>query len=469
MKNPDSAHDSLTPQRKHRKLLKDGSGTEVWPESIEKIFVQGLKEYWNSPYATYSQSRGRSRWRNQFLVEYLQSKEITRSKKQVASHIQVLRNMWKGEPEYYLVAGADETPADSASSGPVKLEDQWDETSLIPFDDDNDDSSSHSVSPNYSPPDSQSDFPLTPKHHPHLAPTEISPLKSQCSPTPLYPSLSTSPTSPVPSISPFGAFPNSLYPDHSPHYNAASLYSQSSGDSAVHSTAHLTMPSSLNSSRSTSNRLSIAQQPRLSSRNRVTSFFLTADGMTPFSVNVDSLMALSGDPGAPRFTLRVKLLVPTMNDLRSPSTLHGFAGSICLANVWSVSGRCTTKVFAGSSCISEETGFLDVSHIAVGTVNAVLPESSLTRCRWLDPNTPLTMTQEVTVDDEILLHVIYDLDRRSGGPMPSAELIGFQKCRLADKAPFLQTSAPYLAVPTNTPSARRGDSTSLSFALTPLR
>jgi hypothetical protein len=105
---------SLTPQRKHRKLLKDGSGAEVWPESIEKIFVQGLssaslpelilifpqglREYWNSPYATYPQSRGRSRWRNQFLVDYLQKHNISRSKKQVASHIQVLRNMWKGEP-----------------------------------------------------------------------------------------------------------------------------------------------------------------------------------------------------------------------------------------------------------------------------------------------------------------------------------------------------------------------------------
>lgn len=109
---------TLTPQRKHRKLLKDGSGAEVWPESIEKIFVQGsfssgscippplhfssfssgLREYWNSPYATYPQSRGRSRWRNQFLVDYLQKHNITRSKKQVASHIQVLRNMWKGEP-----------------------------------------------------------------------------------------------------------------------------------------------------------------------------------------------------------------------------------------------------------------------------------------------------------------------------------------------------------------------------------
>ncbi|KAG5643473.1 hypothetical protein DXG03_000861 [Asterophora parasitica] len=92
------ASSALTPQRKHRKLLKDGSGTEVWPESIESIFVKGLHEYWESPWATYAQSRGRSRWRNQFLVDYLQKAGINRSKKQVASHIQVLRNMWKGEP-----------------------------------------------------------------------------------------------------------------------------------------------------------------------------------------------------------------------------------------------------------------------------------------------------------------------------------------------------------------------------------
>jgi hypothetical protein len=104
---------TIIPQRKHRKLLKDGSGTEVWPEAVEQVFVQGspfiviifladlytgLRDYWNSPYAIYSQSRGRSRWRNQFLVDYLHKQGIKRSKKQVASHIQVLRNMWKGAP-----------------------------------------------------------------------------------------------------------------------------------------------------------------------------------------------------------------------------------------------------------------------------------------------------------------------------------------------------------------------------------
>ncbi|KAG7092427.1 hypothetical protein E1B28_008783 [Marasmius oreades] len=110
------AKSTLTPQRKHRKLLKDGSGSEVWPESVEHVFVEGLKAYWNSPWA--SCSGGRSRWRNQFLVEYLQQKGIERSKKQVASHLQVLRNMWKGEPEYHLVAGADEAILDHTNNSP---------------------------------------------------------------------------------------------------------------------------------------------------------------------------------------------------------------------------------------------------------------------------------------------------------------------------------------------------------------
>ncbi|KIM65218.1 hypothetical protein SCLCIDRAFT_78525, partial [Scleroderma citrinum Foug A] len=122
---PDPPAKSLTPQRKHRKLLKDGS-SEVWPEDIERIFVQGLQEYWESPWATFS--RGRSRWRNQYLVDHLQKHGIDRSKKQVASHIQVLRNMWKGEPEYKLVAGGDELFLETN----IKSEDMSDPTLITP-------------------------------------------------------------------------------------------------------------------------------------------------------------------------------------------------------------------------------------------------------------------------------------------------------------------------------------------------
>ncbi|KAF9260145.1 hypothetical protein L218DRAFT_621338 [Marasmius fiardii PR-910] len=101
---------TLIPQRKHHKLLKDGSDSEA----IDRVFTEGLKAYWNSPWA--SCSGGRSRWRNQYLVEFLQQRGIERSKKQVASHLQVLRNMWKGEPEYHLIAGADEAALDPDSS-----------------------------------------------------------------------------------------------------------------------------------------------------------------------------------------------------------------------------------------------------------------------------------------------------------------------------------------------------------------
>ncbi|KAI9566461.1 hypothetical protein HD554DRAFT_2025356, partial [Boletus coccyginus] len=137
--DPDAPTKSLTPQRKHRKLLKDGS-SEVWPEDIERIFVQGPspspppRSYWESPWATYS--RGRSRWRNQFLVDYLHKNAVDRSKKQVASHIQVLRNMWKGEPEYHLVAGGEELFLETALPS-VKAEDSPDHHLLTPgfFDD----------------------------------------------------------------------------------------------------------------------------------------------------------------------------------------------------------------------------------------------------------------------------------------------------------------------------------------------
>ncbi|KAK1225061.1 hypothetical protein PQX77_012008 [Marasmius sp. AFHP31] len=99
---------SLSPTKSTRKRLRYGSGSEeVWSEHIEAIFVDGLRAYWDSPRATYS-GRGRSRWRNQYLVDYLQGKGITRSKKQVASHLQILRHTWKGKPEYHLFAGIDE-------------------------------------------------------------------------------------------------------------------------------------------------------------------------------------------------------------------------------------------------------------------------------------------------------------------------------------------------------------------------
>jgi hypothetical protein len=441
------------------------------------LFPKGLREYWESPYATYSQSRGRSRWRNQFLVDYLNKQGIERSKKQVASHIQVLRNMWKGEPEFHLVAGGDELypENDSPVAIPVKLEEHYDSNSLIPFDwEDGDLPSSNSVSPNFSPADSQSEFPPTPEHRPNLYPSDFGIVQPKAQVMPLdlsYPAPGMS----SPSISPNGDFMQ-LPPFADPSSPFALQHPQSKFPPRPLS---IQVPAQYQSRRAepvpqTVNRhLSATPTHHRSSRNKVTSVFLQADGMTPFSVKVDALSHPSQQVRPP-FTLRVRLCVPTMNDARTPPTLHGFHSFISLENVWSVTSRCVTKVYQNGHCVSEEAGFLNVTHINVGTVNAALPESSLNRCRWLDASHSILLTQEIIVDDETLLFMIYELDRKNGGPMPSAMLLGYQKYRAADKGtPMPSAISPSpsstLPFPHTGPYPRLSTQPSLSYALSPMR
>ncbi|KAH6918618.1 hypothetical protein BKA70DRAFT_22515 [Coprinopsis sp. MPI-PUGE-AT-0042] len=425
MKKESSPADSLTPQRKHRKLLKDGSGTEVWPEAIEKTFVQGLKEYWQSPYATYSASRGRSRWRNQFLVDYLQRHGITRTKKQVASHIQVLRNMWKGTADFHLVAGGDEV-VDPVTHIPIKEDPE--NSTLVPFDWEG--SPSHSASPDFSPPDSHSDFPLTPEQRPNLYPLDATAVKQEnSSPRRLYGSPSTSP------YSDYGV--NGLPNEYSPigptpfkHLSTGYPYATPPGTSSPSSTSF----------------------PRYA-QNRVTTFHLCAEGMTPFSVNVDALLA-QANSSVRAFSLRIKLSVPLASDVRSPPTLYGFNGSVSLATVWSSSAKCTTKVYTGNTLTSEEQESLQVAAMNPnGSLHALLPESSLSRCRWLDHNLATTVTQEVSVDDQVLLFLIFDLDRKNG-PMPCSEFLGFQP-RLEKSQPNVAHLSPFPPAPPTSQASRR--------------
>ncbi|TFK42616.1 hypothetical protein BDQ12DRAFT_284507 [Crucibulum laeve] len=492
MKRSDSK--SLTPQRKHRKLLKDGSGTEVWPESIEKVFVQGLREYWESPYATYSQSRGRSRWRNQFLVDYLQRAGITRTKKQVASHIQVLRNMWKGEPEFHLVAGGEEIYSESGQTAPVKVEDHWESNHLIPFDyDDSDAPSPQSASPDFSPPDFIADFPPTPEHRPNLYPSDLNtmsglgafiPTKSQCSPSsfsPLDLNFSTSGHISNPSGSPYTTALHQLDLPQSRPIVAIPVHNYSPTIASPNSTSSSTTPHSRKPQPTpgrhdphghisrTSNVPVTSSYPRFPP-NRVTALALTAEGMTPFSVQTDGSHLPFPNQQSPSM-IRLKLAIPTVNDMRSSPTLHGFSGSVSLSSVWNICGKCTTKVYAGRMCTSEETGYLDVSHIDVGTVNTVLPESSLNRCRWLDDSVPTTITQEIIVDNETLMTIIYDLDRKNTSFGPSVVLLGLQKSSTQTNVSLSHLS--HIPSPTspqassNSPYGR--NPTSLSHALTPTR
>ncbi|KAH7871889.1 uncharacterized protein C8R40DRAFT_538809 [Lentinula edodes] len=117
---------ALTPLRKHHKLLKDGTGNEVWPESVEQIFVDGLRAYYASTISQNHIARtsdaaipGRSRLRNAFLVQHLAQYGIERSRKQVASHLQVLKNMWRADgnfSNYRLVSGSDSSSEQHSNS-----------------------------------------------------------------------------------------------------------------------------------------------------------------------------------------------------------------------------------------------------------------------------------------------------------------------------------------------------------------
>ena len=54
------------------------------------------------------------------------------------------------------------------------------------------------------------------------------------------------------------------------------------------------------------------------------------------------------------------------------------------------------------------------------------------------------------MDEETLLFVIYDLDRKNGGPMPSATLLGYQKYRAVEKG---TTSTSQQMSPSGLPSS----------------
>lgn len=117
--------------------------------------------------------------------------------------------------------------------------------------------------------------------------------------------------------------------------------------------------------------------------NKATTICLMADGMTPFSIKLDALVHFQDFPPT-ALALKIKLGITPVDDIRSPSTLHGFLGSIYLAQVWTAAGKCVTKVYTNNLCVSEEVGTLDISSVEVGTAVTLLPESSLSRCRWLD-------------------------------------------------------------------------------------
>lgn len=415
---------TLTPQRKHRKLLKDGS-SEVWPEDIERIFVKGLREYWDSPWATFS--RGRSRWRNQFLVDYLQKHGVDRSKKQVASHIQVLRNMWKGEPEYRLVAGGDELFLETN----IKAEEQLDSQLLTSTSYDE-----HSPSSDRSGCAGRSIY--------------SSSGSSVCSATELtMPHLGTR----VPTADDNGC-PRSFSP---PEFSRAE--SRRLSPLATSWTSDILPPSTLQSCRteiysipretlgSAPQVASALQQPSLvdsplvytessqlhvdhpTNSTKLVRLSLWAEGMQSYTIPLHQ----STQPSTSAVALCIKLHLPPIDSPCSPG-LHGFQGSITCTAQPSAAFRCSTSILVRNQCVSQEIGFCSLATVEptgqglLETSTLLLPDSALSRSRWLDSTFPTCIVQKFFVNDEVTAVICYDLDRGLCGNMPSAELSGFKKC-----------------------------------------
>ncbi|KAI0664891.1 hypothetical protein C8Q70DRAFT_18712 [Cubamyces menziesii] len=364
---------NLTPQRKHHKLLKDGS--EVWSKEVEKIFVEGLRQYWQSPWATYS--RGRSRWRNQFLVDHLKRAGVERTKKQVASHIQVLRNMWRGTPggeelfqENGLLAHTNnKKPTAAASETPSALTGDLPEMSAG--------SSSSSSTPEFS----ALDFPLelqTTTTFPTIPPTaHMSSFSDLALDDVLHTSVASlaDPTFGTLSSSPQAAPLAPINVKLEPLAMDPALFTLPQGalvDAASAPDFQLSMP------------------------NRILNLHFWAEGMVPLSVDVDRLVGST--PSMPsRIFLHFKVSMPSIADLHCPPGLQGVSGAVSFASRWASLAKCHTKSWGpGRTVVSQDLGLfsqvttpelqagLNADAYSPQMVFAYLPDSALSRCHWLE-------------------------------------------------------------------------------------
>ena len=389
---------------------------------ISNSSTTGLRDYWESPWATYS--RGRSRWRNQFLVEYLQRAGIDRSKKQVASHIQVLRNMWKGEPgqylfhiflesiltiilEYHLVAGGEELFPDSGILESVKAEELPDAHLFIDEHSPVSDRSGGSLSSRTS----RSIFPSRSptmgfKMEPSISPYQSSRILTADDDRRRVRSMSTSEIAYTEQrrLSPLAS---SWTPDMSvrsptsqscPNVPYTATYAEldlNRGYERHMLTADQLLPDLLlsdsprlyNSSSLFSASVPVSCPPIL------TQLSLWAEGMQPAAVPVDALSssAQPADLSASVVALRIKLHLPPIDAPYSPA-LHGFQGSITCNASHNPSVRCATTVFVRNQCVARENTYCSVmatdpsGHDGLDTITLLLPDSPLSQSRWLDPS-----------------------------------------------------------------------------------
>ena len=184
------------------------------------------------------------------------------------------------------------------------MEDHWDSNSLIPFD--WEESPSTSVSPDFSPVDSLSEFPPTPEqvNYPNLFPSEVNALHTD-------PYFAASP-----SISPYSEYAMQQIPPYvdPSHYGYAKYPSIPPIIQQRSPTPDI--PQNIN-------HFSATPMHHRQSRNRATATYLSADGMSPSGYSINALANPSAQVQPP-FAFHIRLCVPTMNDSRTPPTFPDY-------------------------------------------------------------------------------------------------------------------------------------------------
>lgn len=117
---------------------------------------------------------------------------------------------------------------------------------------------------------------------------------------------------------------------------------------------------------------------------RLSSIDLYAEGMAPFTFSIASILANHpSDQPAPRLIIQIKIRLPSIDDVNGFPTLHGILGAVTFTRPWVTSTSCITDVYAAGVHHSREN--VELQPVSVEPcVSATLPESELTRCRWLD-------------------------------------------------------------------------------------
>ncbi|TFK54920.1 hypothetical protein OE88DRAFT_976143 [Heliocybe sulcata] len=443
---------TLTPQRKHRKMLKDGS-SEVWPESVEEIFVQGLREYWQSPWATFS--RGRSRWRNQFLVDFLNKRGIERSKKQVASHIQVLRNMWKGEHEYSLVAAGDElfdgmnsltSESHQGDSLAINVKEEYGGQAPLLF----------PSSPGSSDSDTTYDSPTGSEFYSAAiaSPTGTNYVDSSATASGVQvdPSYAFDPITKVKQEQ-MDAPPSGLMQSYSDH--PATPWPTNSPSQPMHPASFVSSPSSeILAAPSHKFPAPTSPEPLLTRAvhtsipmlripgadaappmcNRVTGVYVWAQSMGRFAVPVDDrTCALPNDPlNSSPVHIRLRVHLPILRGgLCDAPWSEGFQSVVQLNSQWT-SGHCTTRVQGAPAGIEETSSLRPYQSM---NPSCLLPDSWLTKSQWLDPGRQTCVIQQIVVDGMLLAVITYEFEGMYDSDKPSASVLQVRRIPTSAKPP----------------------------------